>query len=133
MNTICLCGSTRFVADFQTANIELTKRGLAVITISMALPKNEQGSEDEASLKELLDLVHLNKILRADAVFVVGDGYIGRSTARELLWAGMHSKPIVCQASGKNWDQTAIALAAGYGDPIAVTRARAVLGLGKAS
>src|SRR5258705_249348 len=105
--TVCLCGSTRFIEQFNKANIELSKRGLSVITISMCLPKNEQGTETEAALKELLDLVHLNKIMRADAVYVVGEGYIGRSTAREILWAEMQSKPVIVQKTGHGWDQEA--------------------------
>ncbi len=104
-NTVCLCGSTKFLDNFEQANKELSKRGLSVITISMCLPKNEMGSEEEGALKELLDLVHLNKIMRADAVFVVGDGYFGRSTAREILWAHMQGKPIVRQSDCRgNWD-----------------------------
>lgn len=94
MNTVCLCGSTRFLDEFQEANIELTKLGLTVITISMAMPKQEV-SDHEKGLKHLLDLVHLNKILRSDAIVVVGDGYIGESTAREILWADMQGKKII--------------------------------------
>lgn len=95
VNTICLCGSTRFLDDFNRANVELTKRGLSVITISMALVGEEQ--QKQAPLKELLDLVHFNKILRADAVLVVGDGYIGYSTAREVLWSLMQGKAVHMQ------------------------------------
>lgn len=97
-NTVCLCGSTRFQENFAQANIELTNRGLSVITISMAMPRRQlDGSHEESVQKEMLDLVHMNKILRADAVFVVGTGYIGRSTAREILWAIMQGKMIVSQ------------------------------------
>lgn len=88
MNTVCLCGSTRFVDQFHEANIELTKRGISVITIAMVVEPDKPG------LKELLDLVHFNKILRADAVVVVGTGYIGHSTAREILWADMQDRMI---------------------------------------
>jgi hypothetical protein len=115
INTICLCGSTRYMADFQAANHELTKLGFSVITISMALPKEsgEMKPEDQP-LKELLDLVHFNKILRADAVLIVGvdtevippKGYCGFSTAREALWADMQGKPIVCQVSFTGWKGT---------------------------
>lgn len=98
INTICLCGSTRFKDDFEEANRELTRRGFSVITISFALEKDEQGNEKEPAVKELADLVHLNKILRSDAVLVVGDGYIGYSTCREMLWASMQGKPVVEQA-----------------------------------
>ena len=128
-NTVCLCGSTRFLAEFQEANIELSKRGLSVVTISMALPKNQQGTEDEAALKELLDLVHLNKILRADAVFVVGNGYIGRSTAREILWAEMHGKPVIVRDQRQSWDQEAHCIKSGSFLTGIFAVARDVLGL----
>jgi hypothetical protein len=128
-NTVCLCGSTRFIDDFNRANIELTKRGLSVITISMALPKNEQGSEEEVGLKKFLDLVHLNKILRADAIFVVGDGYIGESTAREILWAEMHGKSIVEQRRCHSWDNAAHCIRSSSWFSSIVPNAKRVLGL----
>jgi hypothetical protein len=128
-NTICLCGSTRFLSQFDEANRELSKRGLSIITISMCLPKNKQGNEDEAALKELLDLVHLNKIMRADAVFVVGDGYIGRSTAREILWAEMHGKPVVQQVETHSWDNAAHCLRSGSFGTSVFPKARTALGL----
>lgn len=106
-STVCLCGSTRFIEAFNRANIELSKRGLSVITISMCLPKNEQGTEDEVALKELLDLVHLNKIMRSDAVFVVGNGYFGRSTAREIIWAEMQGKKVIAEKDCTTWDEAA--------------------------
>lgn len=128
-NTVCLCGSTRFAAQFDEANRELSKRGLSIITISMSLERNASGSENEAGLKELLDLVHLNKILRADAVFVVGDGYIGRSTAREILWADMHGKPMVLQALTHSWDNAAHCLRHGHTVSNLPGKAKVVLGL----
>lgn len=127
-NTVCLCGSTKFLASFDEANRELSKRGLSIITISMALPKNEQGSEYEEGLKELLDLVHLNKILRADVVFIVGDGYIGHSTAREIIWASMQGKPIMTwEYSGGSWDRAATLLTNGVYAPNIIDRAEEVL------
>jgi len=129
-NTVCLCGSTRFLKDFDEANRELTSRGLTVLTISMCLPKNEQGNEDDAALKELLDLVHLNKILRSDAVLIVGDGYIGKSTAREILWAHMQGKSIVAQSDCcRSWDNVAGAVRAGNWVTHIVPKAKEILGL----
>lgn len=144
VNTICLCGSTRFLDDFATANIELTKRGLSVISISFAMPKEPvtitpatrpidlQPSEAEApGLKEYLDLVHLNKILRSDAVFVVGDGYIGRSTAREILWAAMQGKAAIWQTAfgPDEWDEAAYRIRRSLSTPRIESAARKVLGL----
>src|SRR3979409_785318 len=110
IKTIGLGGRSRFLTNFEEANIELTKRGFSIITISMTLPKNEQGRQEDQALKELLDLVHLNKILRADAVFVVGDGYIGFSTAREILWADMQGKVVITQAHTVDWPVAARSL-----------------------
>lgn len=127
--TICLCGSTKFMAAFDKANQELTKRGLVVITISMCLPRNEQDNQADEALKELFDLVHLNKIIKSDAVFIVGTGYFGRSTAREILWAEMHSKPVVRQQECTSWDNAAHMLRTGnYGTDI-FPKAREKLGL----
>jgi len=120
VNTVCLCGSTRFKRDFDKANRALTLQGLSVITISFAAEKDETGLEKEPAAKELLDLVHLNKILRSDAVLVVGDGYVGFSTAREMLWADMHGKPLHAQwmhtAIGKPTEWTALAYSLRYVD-----------------
>lgn len=108
INTICLCGSTRFRAKFDEANRELTKRGLSVISISFALEKDAAGNEKEPAVKELLDLVHFNKILRADAVVIVSDAssYIGFSTSREILWAEMQGKVIIGMP-GHDWRMVA--------------------------
>jgi hypothetical protein len=130
INTVCLCGSTRFLDEFQVANTEFTKCGLSVITISMAMPKNVQDSQAEVGLKELLDLVHLNKILRADAVFVVGDGYIGRSTAREIIWAQMHGKPVITRTRGHTWEQEAHCVRSGSHSTHIYPKAESIL-LGK--
>lgn len=126
INTVCLCGSAKFIDAFHQADVELTKRGLSVITISMAMPKNEQ-TADEAALKELLDLVHFNKILRADAVFIVGDGYIGRSTARQIMWAEMQSKPVIAKVDCESWDEAANRVRHRIVDTYIYPRARARL------
>jgi len=108
INTITLCGSTRFMDDFREANIQLTRGGLSVISLSFATQKELDGVEIEKGMKEVLDLVHFNKILRSDAIVVVGDGYIGFSTAREILWASMQGKGLHrtmdhMESGGMNW------------------------------
>jgi hypothetical protein len=128
INTVCLCGSTRFLDEFNEANVELTKRGLSVITISMCLPRNDRGNQEDESLKELLDLVHLNKILRSDAIFVVGNGYIGKSTAREILWAEMQGKPVITR-DPCGWEITAKLVKSGNHSTHIYNKARAVLGV----
>lgn len=121
-NTVCLCGSLRFLDDFHAANQELTKRGFSVITISLLKGQAPTHSRD------LTDLVHLNKILRSDAVFVVGPGYVGRATAREILWAEMQGKPVVAQAECSGWDEAEQRIRSGT-DTHLCLKAREVLGL----
>lgn len=123
-NTVCLCGSLRFQDEFQAANEELTKRGLSVITISVLKSKTS-----DTSPRDLTDLVHLNKILRSDAVFVVGSGYIGRSTAREILWAEMQGRPVIVQRNCHGWDDAARRIRSGLADTFIHQRARETLGL----
>lgn len=96
---ITLCGSAKFEKDYIEANKELSLRGFVVIPLS-TLPRDHDGNKDwyKPMEKEVLDLVHLSKIQSSDAIVVVGDGYIGHSTSREILWADMNGKTIVSQA-----------------------------------
>src|ERR1700761_5564370 len=104
MATVCLCGSTKFMRDFESANVELTKRGHSVFTVSMALTGEKQRDSDEAfGLKVMLDLVHLDKVEKSDAVLVVGPGYVGFSTAREVAWAAMKGVPVSTVKSRANF------------------------------
>lgn len=123
---VCLCGSTRFLDDLNKANQELTLRGISVVTISMVLPKNEQEQEDQGK-KVILDLVHLEKILRSDGIYIVGDGYVGFSTAREILWARMLGKAIVMQSD--NWDEDMVMMENGEQSITALSLAYARLGI----
>lgn len=99
---ITLCGSTRFKKEYQEANERLTLMGHTVYTVTMfnrATPEEAAQGKYEGVTKEqkdMLDLVHLDKILNSDAIYVVSDetGYIGDSTRREICWARMHNKSI---------------------------------------
>jgi hypothetical protein len=137
VNTITLCGSTRFLSHFDTANIELTKQGFSVISISMSLPKDELGIEFEEGIKQYLDLVHFNKILRSDGIFIVGTGYIGKSTAREILWAHMQNKTIVAESTmsryNNKWEYAAASLRSGTQQNEMVRQAKYTIGLLKDS
>lgn len=100
---ICLCGSTKFKDDFVRINRMLSIAGHTVLTVaSFGHQLGEELTEDE---KIKLDLVHLQKILMCDAIFVVGIikdlesthygwPYIGASTRREIMWARMHDKGV---------------------------------------
>ena len=92
---ITLCGSARFEEDFHKANLLLTLRGHTVY--GLAIYPSAKGGEHKwysEYEKILLDLAHLRKISESDAIAVVGDGYIGFSTSREILWAQSLEKAI---------------------------------------
>lgn len=93
---ICLCGSTRFMAEFNRANVELSLAGHIVYSVATSTKGDFIPTEQQ---KTMLDLVHLRKIKESDQVIVVGrnpDGsaYIGESTRRELMWAAVWSIPV---------------------------------------
>ena len=85
---ITLCGSARFEKEFKEANEELTLKGHTVYSLAI-YPSDKHGEKNwyTESQKVLLDLAHLRKIMESDAIHIVGDGYIGFSTAREIMWA----------------------------------------------
>lgn len=94
---ICLCGSTRFMDQFNAANRSLTLAGHVVYSVAAVTTGNHaEITNDE---KVALDAVHLSKIEESDAVMIVGrqeDGsmYIGDSTRREMMFARLRDKHI---------------------------------------
>lgn len=94
---ICLCGSTRFMDQYNAANRALTLAGHIVYTVAAVSTGNH--SEITHDEKLALDAVHLSKIMESDAVMVVGrqdDGtmYIGDSTRREIMFARLQDKQV---------------------------------------
>ena len=86
---VCLCGSTRFVAELRAVNRELTLGGVIVVAPTEA---GEVVTEEE---KAALDAIHLRKIDLADRVLVVNPGgYVGESTSREIAYAHATGKPV---------------------------------------
>ena len=86
---VCLCGSTRFVAELRAVNRELTLAGVIVVAPTEA---GEVITEEE---KAALDAIHLRKIDLADRVLVVNPGgYIGESTSREIAYARASGTPV---------------------------------------
>ena len=79
---ITLCGSTRFRAEYERVQKELTLQGNIVISVGLF----GHSGDDEVGkdgVKEMLDEMHLAKIDMADEIFVINPGgYIGQSTAR---------------------------------------------------
>lgn len=86
---IVICGSTRFMADMQEANLRETAAGHIVVApgCNMKEPHALWGTPEQAEpLKARLDALHRAKIRLADEVLVVGD-YIGDSTRAEIRYA----------------------------------------------
>lgn len=103
MSKICLIGSTRFMDQFNAANVAPTLKGHVVYSVATSTKGDFQPTADQ---KLVLDLVHLEKIDESDVVMVVGreeDGsvYIGESTRRELLFANMRDKEVFFWIPGK--------------------------------
>jgi hypothetical protein len=97
---VCLCGSTRFYAEFQQANYDLTMRGEIVLSVGFyphakAEHGHGEGVGHDSAAKAGLDELHKRKIDLADYVLVLNvGGYIGDSTRSEIAYAYAHGKPV---------------------------------------
>jgi hypothetical protein len=97
---ICLCGSSRFVAEMAVLAWTL-ERDEDVIVLSLHfLPAWYTQQEDhQAEFEEVEDkmnALHLKKIDLADEVMIINiGGYIGRDTKREIRYAQKHGKPVI--------------------------------------
>ncbi|GGX49095.1 hypothetical protein [Streptomyces noursei] len=93
---VVICGSTRFMAEMQEANLLETADGNIVVApgCDMKEPHPRWADPDEAeSLKIRLGDLHRAKIRLADEVLVVGD-YIGDSTRAEIGYARSLGMPV---------------------------------------
>ena len=97
---VTLCGSTRFSAAFQEANLRETLAGRAVLSIGCDMRSDTDifGDMSEADLegvKARLDELHKRKIDIAHEVLVLNvGGYIGESTRSEIDYAEKLGKPV---------------------------------------
>lgn len=84
---IALCGSARFETEFKKWNRRLSLAGHVVY--SLAVYPSDVGGKDwyTPQQKLMLDEVHRKKIEESDGIVVVGDGYVGESTIREIVHA----------------------------------------------
>ena len=95
---ITLCGSTRFMDQYNEWNIKLTMAGHLVYSVARPSTSFVQGEgPKEQTLEPIekrhLDLIHLAKIEESDAIFVIDPNYyIGESTQREIAWANLRGK-----------------------------------------
>jgi hypothetical protein len=91
---VCLCGSGRFRETFEEAEFQETLAGKIVLTIGCNT-KDIARDIDWSHVKPMLDELHLRKIDLADEVLCLNVGqYVGESTARELIYAVEHNKPV---------------------------------------
>lgn len=92
---ITLCGSTRFRADYELWNKRLTLAGFLVYSVSGFGHSGDDFTEEE---KRRLDQIHLAKIDDSHAIVVVGNGYVGASTRREIEHALSAGKAVYSTA-----------------------------------
>lgn len=93
---VALCGSTRFMAQMNEAELSETFAGRIVVKPACDLKNPHPLWADPARaerLKAELDELHRAKIRLADEVLVVGD-YVGDSTRSEVRYARALGKPV---------------------------------------
>ena len=93
-NIVTLCGSTKFKDEFIKVAKDLTLDGMIVLTCCLFA---QSGDKEALNLdtKGMLDIMHDQKIDMSDCIYVINPGgYIGESTAREIIYAQMHDKKI---------------------------------------
>ncbi|MFG2974413.1 hypothetical protein ACGFYY_15655 [Streptomyces sp. NPDC048331] len=93
---VAICGSTRFMAEMNEADLRETAAGRIVVKpgCDMKSPHALWADPVEgAGLKARLDELHRAKIRLADEVLVVGN-YIGDSTRAEIAYARSLRKPV---------------------------------------
>lgn len=110
---VCLCGSTRFYDEYQFANYLETLAGRIVLSVGFFAHHGMQVHGAQLTCtkdqKVDLDILHLRKIDLADEVLIINvDGYIGESTAREIVYAERQGKPMRWYALEE--DRTALLL-----------------------
>jgi hypothetical protein len=97
---VCLCGSTRFLAEFDEANLRETLEGKIVLSIGSTRRSDIEAldhlsSQDRENALAGLAALHRAKIDLADEVLVINPhGYIGSSTAQEIDYAKQQGKPV---------------------------------------
>jgi hypothetical protein len=99
--TVCICGSTRFMDQIAEAALRLTAgtdgRPPAIVhapIVDLKTPHELWATPaDTEAIKERLYHLHQAMIRRADWVLVVGD-YIGDSTRGEIAYARSLGKPV---------------------------------------
>lgn len=92
---VCLCGSTKFKAEFLQKQFELTQQGIIVLSVGWFSHADAETYTLTSEEKVKLDELHKRKIDLADEIFVINvSGYIGSSTKSEIEYANNTNKPI---------------------------------------
>jgi hypothetical protein len=93
---VVICGSTRFMADMNAADLRETIAGKIVVKPSFDMKSPHElwpGPAEAEALKARLGDLHRAEIRLADEVLIVGD-YIGDSTRAEIAYARSLGKPV---------------------------------------
>lgn len=90
---VCLCGSTKFKDIFEEVTLVETLEGNIVLSVGCYTHSDNINITPEQ--KKEFDKLHLKKIDLADEVYILNKGgYIGESTARELVYARLSGKKV---------------------------------------
>ena len=89
---VTLCGSTRFMDEFFRSGWAETLAGRLVFSVGVVVdhPGDADGGHvgEALGVKDQLDEIHFRKIDLSDEILVLNvDGYIGKSTQREIAYA----------------------------------------------
>lgn len=116
---ICLCGSSRFVAEMAVLMWQFEKLGVIAIGMPL-LPQWYPGIvpdhlAEHEGVAEKMDELHLKKINLATKVFITNiGGYIGDSTKREIRYAVEQGKELLWAEQDHAARNLAEALEAGH-------------------
>ncbi|MED3647793.1 hypothetical protein P4475_13470 [Halalkalibacterium halodurans] len=93
MKVITLCGSTKFKRQFEQASAYLTLKGHVVLSVGFF--EQSEGIEITEEQVQMFENIHRRKIEMSDEIFALDvDGYIGRSTRKEIEFATSKGMPI---------------------------------------
>lgn len=85
---VTLCGSTRFMNQFFRSGWDETLDGNIVLSVGVVVDGSGPHQGEKFNVKDLLDEIHFRKIDLSDEILVLNvDGYIGKSTQREMAYA----------------------------------------------
>ena len=93
IKVVTICGSMKFAQEMQKIARELeAKKGYCVI---QCVYNNDNVQETQGEIDNIVN-AHWKKIDISDAIYVVNiDGYIGRSTKKEIEYAISKGKEVV--------------------------------------